>query len=194
MVDSDSDGIYDDNDNCPQVPNPEQEDTDDDGVGDSCDNCIDTPNSEQEDSNDNGIGDACEPIAGNTCAVPITIDPSSMPFVEMGNTSTFTNEYSTNCTGYSSNGPEVVYMFTPQASATYTVRIEGGDTNFDLVLYIRTICDDDDSCVSSSDEHPSGGDEEAIFTAIPGQTYFIFVDGFGSGDMGDYILTVEEQL
>jgi hypothetical protein len=41
--DSDADGIADANDNCPTVPNPDQNDVDGDGVGDRCDKCTKTP-------------------------------------------------------------------------------------------------------------------------------------------------------
>lgn len=62
-ADEDLDGIPDEQDNCPDTPNPMQEDRDKDGVGDACDNCPDTANRLQQDSDGNGIGDACEPIA-----------------------------------------------------------------------------------------------------------------------------------
>ena len=41
--DSDEDGIPDPNDNCPDTPNPGQEDTDGDGLGDACDPCPNDP-------------------------------------------------------------------------------------------------------------------------------------------------------
>ena len=69
-VDTDGDGVCDEDDNCVSVPNPNQEDTDTkkagepdgqwpDGIGDVCDNCPDTWNPNQEDSDGDGIGDAC---------------------------------------------------------------------------------------------------------------------------------------
>ena len=59
-ADSDGDGVCDEDDNCPAVPNPDQSDKDKDGVGDVCDNCPTVANPDQKDSNGNGIGDACE--------------------------------------------------------------------------------------------------------------------------------------
>ena len=59
-TDTDNDGIYDINDNCPNDYNPNQDDFDEDGVGDSCDNCPNDPNPEQEDADEDGVGDACD--------------------------------------------------------------------------------------------------------------------------------------
>ncbi len=47
-IDSDNDGIRDIDDNCPEKPNPGQEDMDGDGFGNHCDNCPATPNSNQD--------------------------------------------------------------------------------------------------------------------------------------------------
>jgi len=77
LVDTDGDGIPDEADDCPTVPDPEQIDSNHDGIGDACqgggppdtdgdgipdsmDNCPTVPNPDQADSNHNGIGDACD--------------------------------------------------------------------------------------------------------------------------------------
>lgn len=99
-VDTDDDGVNDDVDNCPAIPNPEQTDTDlaDDG-GDACDddddndmicdedvditgvcvagpaagdNCRRKPNNNQLDSNNDGCGDAC--ITGGGCVPPSCVN------------------------------------------------------------------------------------------------------------------------
>ena len=59
--DRDHDGVPDANDNCPDVPNPDQADADKDGVGDVCDNCPLRYNPCQSDCDGDGIADACEP-------------------------------------------------------------------------------------------------------------------------------------
>ncbi len=71
--DGDGDGVDDDLDNCPGVPNPDQTDTDLDGAGDACDadddgdgvdddldNCPFTGNPDQTDTDFDGLGDACD--------------------------------------------------------------------------------------------------------------------------------------
>ncbi|MEJ2163034.1 MAG: thrombospondin type 3 repeat-containing protein [Robiginitalea sp.] len=76
--DDDNDGILDVDDNCPLLPNANQEDTDGDGEGDSCDldddndgipdtedNCPLIANPNQEDTDNDGIGDPCDTDADN---------------------------------------------------------------------------------------------------------------------------------
>lgn len=60
LADLDSDGILNENDNCPNTPNTNQLDSDADLVGNLCDNCIDVANTSQEDMDNDGIGDLCD--------------------------------------------------------------------------------------------------------------------------------------
>jgi hypothetical protein len=59
-TDTDGDGVCDDDDNCPNVANPNQENQDEDDLGDACDNCPSVSNPGQEDGDSDGIGDACD--------------------------------------------------------------------------------------------------------------------------------------
>ncbi|MEE2788744.1 MAG: MopE-related protein [Myxococcota bacterium] len=59
-LDTDEDGLCGVDDNCPDIPNPGQEDEDGDGYGDACDNCPKVENVSQEDTDGDGVGDACD--------------------------------------------------------------------------------------------------------------------------------------
>ncbi|MGY5846859.1 thrombospondin type 3 repeat-containing protein [Salegentibacter sp. HM20] len=62
--DDDDDGIPNDDDNCPNVPNPGQENSDGDSHGDACDNCPFVDNEDQADTDGDGVGDACDVCPG----------------------------------------------------------------------------------------------------------------------------------
>ncbi|MFO1463751.1 MAG: thrombospondin type 3 repeat-containing protein [bacterium] len=47
-------------DNCLDVPNPDQADADLDCIGDACDNCSKVPNVDQSDRDADGVGDVCD--------------------------------------------------------------------------------------------------------------------------------------
>ena len=87
--DTDGDGVDDDVDNCPTVPNPDQTDTDldglgnacdpdddDDGVNDASDNCPFTANPSQADGDLDGLGDACDSDAdGDAVCTGSVLEP-----------------------------------------------------------------------------------------------------------------------
>ncbi|MEZ4391579.1 MAG: thrombospondin type 3 repeat-containing protein [Polyangiales bacterium] len=99
LVDTDGDGVFDDYDNCPAVPNPDQAnadfdregdacdsstsatDTDRDGVPDEGDNCPRVANPMQEDADMDGMGDACDAVSdpdGDRDGVPDARDNCPM--------------------------------------------------------------------------------------------------------------------
>ncbi len=89
--DQDDDGIPDDQDNCPTVPNANQADSDADGVGNVCDNCPTTPNPDQADTNGDGLGNACDvdndgiPNADDNCPVTPNQDQADGDGDRVGN-------------------------------------------------------------------------------------------------------------
>ncbi len=58
--DLDNDGIFDGNDNCLNISNPDQNDSDSDNIGDACDNCLLVANQNQADSDSDSLGDSCD--------------------------------------------------------------------------------------------------------------------------------------
>ena len=62
-IDSDTDGIFDCNDNCPAVFNPGQEDSNDNGIGDACD---DDDDGDTSDSDNDGVSDEVDQCPNST--------------------------------------------------------------------------------------------------------------------------------
>ena len=122
--DMDGDGVDDEDDNCPDIPNPGQENADGDDLGDVCDpctdtdddgygnpgfpdntcpddNCPDTYNPGQEDHDDDGIGDVCDPN-----------NPPDTPSTPTGPSTGFRNteySYSTSTTDF--DGDQLYYLW-----------------------------------------------------------------------------------
>jgi len=78
--DRDGDGVCNADDNCPDVPNPNQADSDGNGIGDACESCADTDgdgicniddncpskaNADQANFDNDNLGDVCDPDDDN---------------------------------------------------------------------------------------------------------------------------------
>jgi hypothetical protein len=61
LVEIDCDGVADGVDNCPEVPNPGQQNDDSDMFGNACDNCPQVDNPLQADFDGDSLGDLCDP-------------------------------------------------------------------------------------------------------------------------------------
>ena len=101
ILDDDNDGLCSTEDNCPNVPNPEQADGDGDGVGDACDNCLNEPNPDQVDDDADNVGDACDDLV---CA------PDGLPDLCDG--------IDNDCDGNVDNGSDGVEPVAPGPCAT----------------------------------------------------------------------------
>ncbi len=61
IADRDGDGVPDDVDNCPDIPNPDQANEDGDKFGDVCDPCPVEANDNPSDPDGDGVADGCDP-------------------------------------------------------------------------------------------------------------------------------------
>ena len=61
QLDTDGDGVFDFEDNCPSDRNTMQRNRDGDTLGDACDNCPNVTNEDQADGDGDQIGDLCDP-------------------------------------------------------------------------------------------------------------------------------------
>ncbi len=102
-----------------------------------------------------------------------------------GATSTLADNQAGSCAV--SDGPETVYSFTATAAGTLCARTFG--SSYDTVLYVRTACTDAASEVACNDDATFSQQSQLAFTAVAGQQYFFFVDGF-TGASGSYALTL----
>ena len=134
------------------------------------------------------IGGSCyDQQGGDSCERPLWIHPEEKSGYARANlvaaTTTVSNRYIAACGG---QGPEQIYTFTITQPSDVTVEVEG----YDSVLYLRSDCEDSQSTVACNDNHRPPGNEGsrlALKNLEPG-TYFLFVDGFGPQDHGDYRL------
>jgi hypothetical protein len=84
VSDTDGDGVSDDEDNCPDTPNPDQEDSDGDGLGDACDHdstvCSRLGNDPRPSLLDQDIF-TFQGTAGESVTIRLAIDPAGVQHI-----------------------------------------------------------------------------------------------------------------
>ena len=130
-VDTDSDGIDDDGDNCPEVSNPAQEDMDGDGFGDNCDsdidgdgrannrdNCPEVANPDQVDVDSDGAGDICDESTTNPGTDGTDTDTGEV--TPGGNTDGFVGDPCDDSSGFVNDCRQGTEVASVQASCSTT--------------------------------------------------------------------------
>ena len=118
---------------------------------------------------------------GDRCANPIEIPPASGTL--FGRTSHRTHtDAATLCAG--NGGLDSVYRFV----VTEPTRLRATAEGFDTVLALRRTCQGPD--LTCDDDGGPGAGSALDLTLDPG-AYFLWLDGYGSADHGDYTITLD---
>lgn len=92
---------------------------------------------------------------------------------------------------YRGDAEDVVFEFEVTGSvAEFTFDTIGSD--YDTVLYIRDVCDDDLSEIACNDDY--SGLQSSLTTYLDPGIYYVIVDGYSSSSAGTYTLTIQENV
>jgi hypothetical protein len=142
-------------------------------------------------------GDGAQCLAmGDTCGDAIPISAGDLPFSGSGDTTNFTNDYSSfiGCGSPGNVGSgeaDVVYAFTPTVDGPYDITMPGWANGAPSIAYITTDCADIiNSCVGYHDFF-GATPETMTVNLIAGVTYFVIIDSFQASEQGPYTIAIE---
>lgn len=105
----------------------------------------------------------------------------------IGDTTPSTDRFQATCAG-NAQSPDLVYRL--QLRRRQRVRISSEQQDFDGAIYVRTDCTDGTTEVACNDD--AGDNRHSLVEVVldPG-TYFVFVDGYATGNRGHFTLDVD---
>lgn len=124
------------------------------------------------------------PVSGNdTCATAHVVPAAGGLFT--GNTTGLVNDYTAVC-GSGAGSPDAAFELTLTGRSRVVASTEG--SSYDTVLHIHR-----DPCTSAElhcDDDGGAGVTSLLDRVLDAGTYYIVVDGFGTGSTGSYVLDV----
>jgi hypothetical protein len=150
---------------------------------------------------DRGLTPLSIAAGGDTCATATVI--ASLPYNDMGNTSTATDSplfLGATCTGGgagSREGPDRIYSITVAAGNSLTIQVTPSAT-YDVDVYLLGTCGNGSTCVSERDAGIEGQAETLGPITLPPGTYSLYIDSVYPIDdpsgSGTYSLSVTGNL
>jgi len=136
------------------------------------------------------VEEGAPPGAGDNCASAIVVP--SLPYTTTGNSCGYVNDYDETCPYSGSAAPDVVYSYSP--AADQAIIIDLCNSFYDTKVFVyEDVCPTSPFYACNDDACGSDGYRSAIYglSVYAGHTYYIVVDGYGSG-CGDYDLRITE--
>lgn len=106
-----------------------------------------------------------------------------------GTTTGSTDRFQATCAG-GAMSPDQIYRL--QIRRRSTVRITSEQTDWDGAIYVRSDCTDQTSELACNDD--AGDNRHSMLeTELEPGTYYVFMDGFASGNQGEFTIDVDVQ-
>ncbi len=136
-------------------------------------------------------------VTGDTVADPFFVT-EPLPFMATGTTVGFTHDYNEVCPYSTPGSPDVVYSFTPTNAALLAINIDLCYSSYDTKLYVYQDAVTPGAPLACNDDYYFAAPcytYSSFLGMVPvsvGHTYYIVIDGYGSGSAGNYQIDVTD--